>query len=101
MQAAEPLLAERPLVLQTRDSRRGLIVAAANLAARAQGVRAQMSISEASGLTELTVRPYDLEEDLDQLCNLAEQAQQFSPIVGLEQLDKKLWAGRNLLQPKP
>ncbi len=100
VQAAEPLLAERPLVLQTRDSRRGLIVAAANLAARAQGVRAQMSISEASGLTELNVRQYDLEEDLDQLCNLAEQAQQFSPIVGLEQLDKKLWAGRNLLQPE-
>ena len=100
IQAVEPLLAERPLVLQTRDSRRGLIVAAANLAARAAGVRAQMSLSEASVLVQLEVRPYDTHEDLDQLCGLAERAQQFSPIVGLEQLDKKMWAGRNLPQPE-
>lgn len=100
VQAAEPLLAERPLVLQTRDSRRGLIVAAANLAARAAGVRAHMSLSEASVLTPLEIRAHDVNEDLDQLCNLCERAQQFSPIVGLEQLDKKTWAGRNLLQPE-
>ncbi len=100
VQAAEPLLAERPLVLQTRDSRRGLIVAAANLAARAAGVRAHMSLSEASALAPLEIRPHDPHEDLDQLCHLTELAQQFSPIVGLEQLDKKPWAGRNLLQPE-
>ncbi len=100
VQAAEPPLAERPLVLQTRDSRRGLIVAAANLAARAAGVRAHMSLSEASALTPLEIRTHDPNEDLDQLCNLTELAQQFSPIVGLEQLDKKPWAGRNLLQPE-
>ena len=95
VQAAEPPLAERPLVLQTRDSRRGLIVAAANLAARAAGVRAHMSLSEASALTPLEIRTHDPNEDLDQLCHLTELAQQFSPIVGLEQLDKKPWAGRN------
>lgn len=100
VQAAEPLLAERPLVLQTRDSRRGLIVAAANLAARAAGVRAHMSLSEASALAQLDVRTHDSNEDLDQLCHLTELAQQFSPIVGLEQVDKKPWAGRNLLQPE-
>lgn len=105
VQAAEPPLAERPLVLQTRDSRRGLIVAAANLAARAAGVRAHMSLSEASALqastlAPLEVRTHDPNEDLDQLCHLTELAQQFSPIVGLEQLDKKPWAGRNLLQPE-
>lgn len=100
VQAAEPLLAERPLVLQTRDSRRGLIVAAANLAARAAGVRTHMSISEASALAPLDIRTHDPNEDLDQLCHLTELAQQFSPIVGLEQLDKKPWTGRNLLQPE-
>ncbi len=100
VQAAEPPLAERPLVLQTRDSRRGLIVAAANLAARAAGVRAHMSLSEASALAPLETRTHDPNEDLDQLCHLTELAQQFSPIVGLEQLDKKPWAGRNLLQPE-
>ncbi len=100
IQAVEPLLAERPLVLQTRDPRRGLIVAAANLAARAAGVRPHMALSEASVLVALEVRPHDVHEDLDQLCSLAERAQQFSPIVGLEQLDKKTWAGRHLLQPE-
>ena len=100
VQAAEPPLAERPLVLQTRDSRRGLIVAAANLAARAAGVRAHMSLSEASALAPLEIRTHDPNEDLDQLCHLTELAQQFSPIVGLEQLEKKPWAGRNLLQPE-
>jgi protein ImuB len=100
VQAAEPLLANNPLALQFRDSRRGLVVAAANLAARAQGVRAGMSISEATALTPLVVRTHDTSEDMDQLCTLAEQAQQFSPLVGLEQLDKKLWAGRTLHQPE-
>ena len=100
VQAAEPPLAERPLVLQTRDSRRGLIVAAANMAARAAGVRVHMSLSEASVLAPLEIRSHDVNEDLDQICSLCEQAQQFSPIVGLEQLDKKTWAGRHLLQPE-
>lgn len=87
-------------MLQTRDSRRGLVTVAANLTARQLGVRPGMSISEATALAALEIRPHDAHEDLDQLCNLTEQAQQFSPIVGLEQLDKKLWAGRNLLQPE-
>ncbi len=100
VQAAEPPLAERPLVLQTRDSRRGLVVVAANLAARAAGVRAHMSLSEASALAPLEIRTHDPNADLDQLCHLSELAQQFSPIVGLEQLDKKPWAGRNLLLPE-
>ncbi len=100
VQAVEPQLANEPLALQYRDSRRGLVVAAANLAARAQGVRPNMSISEATALTPLTVRTHDPHEDMDQLCTLTEQAQQFSPLVGLEQLDKKLWAGRTLYQPE-
>jgi protein ImuB len=59
-----------------------------------------MSLSEASALAPLEIRTHDPNEDLDQLCHLTELAQQFSPIVGLEQLDKKPWAGRNLLQPE-
>jgi protein ImuB len=59
-----------------------------------------MSLSEASALAPLEIRTHDSNEDLDQLCHLTELAQQFSPIVGLEQLDKKPWAGRNLLQPE-
>jgi protein ImuB len=51
-------------------------------------------------LGPLEILPHDPQEDLDQLCHLAEQAQQFSPIVGLEQLDKKLWAGRTVYQPE-
>jgi protein ImuB len=100
VQAVEPQLANIPLALQFRDARRGLIVAAANLAARAQGVRPGMSISEATALTQLEVRTHDPSEDMDHLCSLTEQAQQFSPLVGLEQLDKKLWTGRTLLQPE-
>lgn len=46
------------------------------------------------------VREHDPQEDIEALCTLAEQAQQFSPIVGLEQLERKLWAGRTLLQPE-
>jgi protein ImuB len=59
-----------------------------------------MSLSEATVLVPLAIRTHEPHEDLDQLCSLAERAQQFSPLVGLEQLDKKPWAGRNLLQPE-
>ena len=59
-----------------------------------------MRLSEATALVDLEVREQDLHEDLDALCSLAEQAQQFSPIVGLEQLDTKTWAGRTLHQPE-
>lgn len=59
-----------------------------------------MRLSEATALVDLEVREQDPHEDLDALCSLAEQAQQFSPIVGLEQLDKKTWSGRTLHQPE-
>jgi protein ImuB len=59
-----------------------------------------MRLSEATALADLEIRDYDASDDLDALCLLTEAAQQFSPIVGLEQLDKKIWAGRHLLQPE-
>ncbi len=100
VQATDPPLAQQPLVLSARDPRRGLIVAAANRLARAAGVRPAMRLAEATGLTELEVRPHEPAEDLEALCSLAEQAQQFSPLVGIEQLDRRLWAGRWLHQPE-
>lgn len=99
-QAHEPKLANLPLVLSARDSRRGLLVAAANLAARKAGIRANMRLSEATALIALEIREHDPQEDIEALRGLAEQAQQFSPIVGFEQLDKKLWAGRTTPQPE-
>jgi len=94
-----------PLVLSARDSRRGLIVVAACRTARSLGIRANISLSEAVGLGqrsqhELQVVEYDPQEDLDRLCQLAEEAQQFSPIVGLEPLDNKPWSGLTLSQPQ-
>lgn len=104
--AAEPTLIGRSLILETRDARRGLLVAAANLAARRAGARVGMRMSELAALkpadesTNWEVRTYDPAADLDALCDLAEQAQQFSPVVGLEQLQAQAWHGRHHLQPQ-
>jgi protein ImuB len=114
-------------VLSARDARRGLIVAAACRMARSLGIRPQMSLSEAIGLSqraghnlhqrftptattpstnpassrlELQVVEHDPQEDLERLCQLAEEAQRFSPIVGLEPLGPKPWAGIHLFQPQ-
>lgn len=100
MQAAEPDLSQRPLVLTERDSRRGLVVAAANRLARAAGVRPAMRLAEATGLVELEAREHEPDEDIQTLCSLTEQAQQFSPLVGIEQLEARRWAGRWLHQPE-
>ncbi len=104
--AGDPTLIGRPVILETRDPRRGLLVAAANLAARQAGARVGMRMSELAALKPADdsisweVREYDPETDLDALCDLVEQAQQFSPVVGLEQLQTKTWHGRHHLQPK-
>jgi protein ImuB len=100
IQAAQPQLASLPLGLIHRDARRGLVVAAANLAARSARVKAGMRLAEATGLTPLETASYEPQEDLEALCSLAEQAQQFSPLVGIEQLDRHNWAGRHLHQPE-
>lgn len=142
--AAEPALAGRAVVLETRDARRGLLIAAANLAARRAGAHVGMRMSELAALTTgpaaavasatsaspprassprtsspaarasapssreepvdspllWEIRPYQPEEDLDALCELAEQAQQFSPLVGLELHDAVPWSGRTHCQPQ-
>ena len=75
-------------------------MAAASLAGRTAGIRPGMRLSEATALVDVEIHQHDPHEDIEALCELAEQAQQFSPLVGIEQLDKKLWAGRSLLQPE-
>jgi protein ImuB len=98
--AEEPELTTRPLALAARDARRGLVVAAANRAARQTGVQPGMRLAEATGMAELEVRPHEPSEDIEALRDLVEQAQRFSPTIGIEQLDRFLWAGRQLHQPE-
>ena len=99
-QAEEPRLASVPFLLSRQDPRRGFLVAAANLKARGEGIRPAMRLSEATTLVDAEVLEHDPQEDIEVLCSLAEQAQQFSPLVGIEQLGKKMWAGRTLHQPE-
>jgi protein ImuB len=94
-------LSLQPFVLQARDPRRGLRVMAADPLARQMGIAPGMSVSEASALVpSLRLLEYDAQEDLQSIVELAEEAWQFSPLVGLESLDEQLWAGRSLHQPQ-
>jgi protein ImuB len=43
---------------------------------------------------------HDPNADLEELLSLTEQLQSFSPMVGMEQLDPWVWAGRSLKQPQ-
>ncbi len=94
-------LDQQPFVLQARDPRRGLRVMAADALARRHGIVPGMSISEAEGLANhVRILEYDAQEDLETLIELAEEAWQFSPLVGLEAMDETRWAGRALHQPQ-
>ena len=87
--------------MHSRDARRGRVVTAANATARAFGIVPQMQLSQASTLcAEAQLIEHDPQADIESLCSLAESAQCFSPIVGLEQLDPQPWAGRSLHQPQ-
>ncbi len=94
-------LDQQPFVLQARDPRRGWRVMASDSLARAHRIYPGMSISEATALLP-TVRllEFDPQEDLAGLLELAYEAWQFSPIVGLEKLDAQIWAGRSQHQPQ-
>lgn len=99
-QQAEPG-AVGPLILFRTDSRRGQIVAVANQTARAAGVLPHMPLSQCSTLCpDADIQEHDPQTDLEALVQLAEAAQSFSPIVGIETLDKDLWAGRSLHEPQ-
>jgi len=88
-------------VLQVRDPRRGLRVAAADPFAWQLGITPGMSISEATAIAPtIRIMDHDPQEDLEALCELAQEAWQFSPMVGLETLDETVWAGRLLHEPQ-
>ena len=90
-----------PILLHSRDARRGRVVTAANATARAFGIVPQMQLSQASMLCpDAQLVEHDPQADIESLCSLAESAQCFSPIVGIEQLDVQPWAGRSLHQPQ-
>lgn len=97
----EPKLANQPFVLQARDPRRGRIVAATSPLARELGAQPGMSLSEVQSLSsQILVEEHDAHQDIEDLCRLAEAAQRFSPIVGIEAPEKHLWGGRTLIQPQ-
>ena len=77
------------------------MVVAANATARALGVVPQMPLSQASILCpDAQLIDHNPQVDIESLCSLAEAAQSFSPIVGLEQIDTQPWAGRSIHQPQ-
>jgi len=78
-----------------------LRVAAADPLAWQLGITPGMSISEATAIAPgIHIVEHDSQEDLESLCELAQEAWQFSPMVGLETLDETLWAGRLLHEPQ-
>jgi protein ImuB len=90
-----------PILLYRRDPRRGNIVATANQMARQAGILPQMPLSQCGSLCpSATVVEHDPQRDIEALVQLAESAQCFSPIVGLESLDNQIWAGRSLHEPQ-
>jgi protein ImuB len=105
-EADERLSAAVPCVLRMHDPRRGWLVAAANWQARQLGIRPGLPVAEAVGLLEAEAAEqgelweHQPEHDRQRLMELAEQAQRFSPQVGLEPIEAQLWVGRSLLQPQ-
>jgi protein ImuB len=89
-----------PIILFRRDSRRGNLVATANQTARRAGILPHMPLSQCGPLCpDATLIEYDPQSDVEALVQLAESAQCFSPIVGLESLDPDIWAGRSVHEP--
>ena len=97
------------------------MVSAANAQARALGVLPGMTATQAKSiagsLQKSSSHPgvanpgvanpgdwswieHDTQEDLEEIYSLAERLMQFSPLVGVESIDKILWAGRSILQPQ-
>ena len=60
-----------------------------------------MPLSQATTLSpNAQLIEHDPQADIEAICSMAESAQCFSPIVGIEQLDEHPWAGRSLHQPQ-
>jgi protein ImuB len=92
---------QHAFILQVRDPRRGLRVAAADPLAWQLGISPGMSISEATAVVpQIRILDHDPQEDLEALCELAQEAWQFSPMVGIEMLNEVVWSGRLLHEPQ-
>lgn len=91
-----------PWVFVAQDPRRGRMVVAANATARLRGVVPGMTVSQVAAMGGAEVRciEHDPHADIEGLVALSEQLQQFSPIVGIESVSSKLWAGRSIHQPQ-
>jgi protein ImuB len=82
------------------------LVSAANATARFAGVLPGMTATQAKSVAGSTQQSnwrwveHDPQEDLEEIFSLAEQLMQFSPLVGVESIEKNLWAGRSILQPQ-
>jgi protein ImuB len=74
---------------------------ASNGWARRSKIVPGMSVSEALAIQrDFRLFAYEPENDYQALVELAQEAWQFSPMVGLESLDSQPWAGRFLHQPQ-
>jgi protein ImuB len=75
-----------PVLLHSRDPRRGDLVVACNAAAVDRGVRLQMPLAEAAALAQrhgkCLIFPHDPAADLAALATLAQHCERFSPIIG-------------------
>jgi protein ImuB len=96
--AAEAALSHpTPILLHSRDPRRGELVVACNQAAIERGVRLQMPLAEAAALAqhggECIIQPHDPTADLAALAHLAEHCERFSPIVGWQTAEQVRSAG--------
>ncbi|WP_145341317.1 Y-family DNA polymerase [Rosistilla ulvae] len=96
-----------PLVLIARDPRRGQRVVACCRRAAMAGIKVEMSGGEATSLIEAatdaqsTTQPHDAQADLEALQELAAACtERFSPLVGLEPLGPRPWAGQLLHMPQ-
>lgn len=85
--AAQPGLRRKPLALFAEQAQR-LRITACCPRAEQHGVRAGQSLADAKALlSAASYRPADREADRDALRVLALEAQQFTPLVGLEDTD--------------
>jgi protein ImuB len=87
--ADRALAPELPIILHTRDSRRGQVVTACNAAARKHGVRVATPLAEAATLSgrDCQVILHNPAADLAALARLADRCERFSPIVGWKTID--------------
>lgn len=86
VRAARPELKDRALLLHARDPRRGELIVACCRLATTKGVRAGMSLAEATALTQrggrFEIQRHDPAADVQAWAELAAACERFSPHVG-------------------